>query len=105
MSHSRNVLSEVATMTGGMPPNVATPGGGCGGGVPQEMPNFPKYFSSQIFQKVCCYQLVIFWLRAQASWTSLCTFQQVFDQERTGLSEEEAKDKIERAVKAVRDAE
>ena len=33
------------------------------------------------------------------------TFQQVFDQERTGLSEEEAKDKIERAVKAVRDAE
>ena len=35
MSHSRNVPSEVATMVGGKPPNVATSGGGCGGGAPR----------------------------------------------------------------------
>ena len=52
--------------------------------------------------KICgCYHLVIFWLRVQASWTSLCIFQQVFDEERTGVWEEEAKDKMERAVQAV----
>ena len=56
--------------------------------------------------KICgCYHLVIFWLRVQASWTSLCIFQQVFDEERTGVWEEEAKDKMERAVQAVRDAQ
>ena len=34
--HPRNVPSEVATMVGGMPPDVATSDGGCGGGVPQK---------------------------------------------------------------------
>ena len=52
-----------------------------------------------------CYELVIFWLRVQASWTSLNIFHDVFSEERTGVREETAKDKINRAVAAVMDAE
>ena len=56
--------------------------------------------------KICgCYHLVIFWLRVQASSSSLCIFQQVFDEERTGVWKEKANDKLNRAVEAVRDAE
>ena len=52
-----------------------------------------------------CYHLVISWLRVQASWSSLCIFQQFFDEERIVALEEDAQEKLDRAVEAVRDAE
>ena len=61
--------------------------------------------SQLLVQNVRCYDLVIFWLRVKPSWTSLCIFQEAFGEERTGVGQEEAKDKMNRAVEAVRDAE
>ena len=62
-------------------------------------------FRTFLFKMCGCYELVIFWLRVQASWTSLNIFHDVFSEERTGVREETAKDKINRAVAAVMDAE
>ena len=67
---------------------------------------FTRVRFRNFFFKICgCYHLVIFWLRVQASWTSLCILQEVFDEERSGVWQEEAKEKLNRAVQAVRDAE
>ena len=62
-------------------------------------------FRNFLFKMCGCYELVIFWLRVQASWTSLNIFHDVFSEERTGVREETAQDKINRAVAAVMDAE
>ena len=62
-------------------------------------------FRNFLFKMCGCYELVIFWLRVQASWTSLCIFHEVFGEEKTGVWQESAKNKLNRAVEAVRDAE
>jgi len=64
-----------------------------------------KRFRNFLFKMCGCYDLVIFWLRVQASWTSLRIFREAFDEETIGVRQEEAKIKMNRAVEAVRDAE
>ena len=62
-------------------------------------------FRNFLFKMCGCYELVIFWLRVQASWTSLCIFHEAFGEERIGVWQESAKDKMNEALEAVRDAE
>ena len=71
-----------------------------------ERREFTKSRFRNFLFKICgCYHLVIFWLRVQASPSSLCIFKQVFDEERTGVRKEEGNAKLNRAVALVRDAE
>ena len=72
-------------------------------------------FRTFLFQMCGSYDLVMFWLRVQASWTSLCIFQEAFQpflgKERTDVpldpKEREAAKKaaMDRAVEAVRDGQ
>ena len=64
-----------------------------------------KRFRNFLFKMCGCYELVIFWLRVQASWTSLCIFQTVFDEERIGVWRETTRDKMNRAEEQVRAAQ
>ena len=63
-----------------------------------------KRFRNFLFKMCGCYDLVIFWLRVQASWISLRIFREVFGEERIVAGQEETKIKMNRAVEAVRDA-
>jgi hypothetical protein len=72
-------------------------------------------FRTFLFQMCGSYDLVMFWLRVQASWTSLCIFQEAFQpflgKERTDVpldpKEREAAKKaaMDRAVESVRDGQ
>ena len=62
-------------------------------------------FRNFLFKIVGSYQLVVFWLYVKASWSSLCIFKQVFAEEESGAKEEKAKDRIQRAIRLVRDSQ
>ena len=59
-------------------------------------------FRNFLFKMCGCYEFVIFWLRVQASWTSLRIFQDAFGKEMTGVpksqTSEEEKAAVNRAV-------
>ena len=65
-----------------------------------------KRFRNFLFKMCGSHELVIFWLRVQASCTSLCIFQEAFGTERNGKDRKATnKELVNRAVEMVRDAQ